>query len=118
MNNKLTSVLISLIALAITIQTASANPSRTLAQIRGEDSQEFFGEGDEQMDREIQTLEDGQPQAPSLEQEERNLEQDLNIQQNNPDAPKIEDIPSPALGDGDNVPTPPPLGEAEIKFPE
>ena len=28
----------------------------------------------------------------------------------------IEDVPSPVLGDGDNVPTPPGLGEIQIKF--
>lgn len=73
MNNQKTSVLINLIALTLTIPAFSANPPRTLAQIRGEDSQEFFGEGDQEMDQEIQILEDEQSPESTEEREDQGL---------------------------------------------
>jgi hypothetical protein len=90
---------------------------QTFAQIRGEDSQEFFDEGDQEMEQEVQELENKPTSKPPLQQEEQNLEQDLNIQEKDPNAVQKEEIPSPSLGDGDNVSTPPPLGETEFKFP-
>ena len=90
---------------------------QTFAQIRGSDSQEFFDEGDRQLNQDIQNLETPPAKSPTLQQEEQDLDQDLDIQEKDPNAPQEEEVPSPALGDGDNVPTPPPLGETEIKLP-
>jgi hypothetical protein len=140
--NKITGLVAILIALAPTLPAFSETPSRILAQIQGEDSQESVDGGKQQMEQEVQTLENEQPQEsteereeqnlehpvlreqerqaptqePSEEQEEQELERTLNIEPENPQAPEVEDIPAPGVGD--NVPTPPPLGEVEIKSPE
>jgi flagellar biosynthesis component FlhA len=130
--NKITVLVAILIALAPTLPAFSENSSRILAQIRGQDSQEFFNEGDQQMEQETQTLENEQSQEsteereeqnlqaptqePTEQQEEQNLERTLNIEQKNPQTPEVQDIPAPGVGD--NVPTPPPTGEVEIKLPE
>jgi hypothetical protein len=71
------------------------------------------------MNQEIQDLEPPPAKkTPTLQQEEQSLEQELNIRESDPNAPKEEEVPSPSVGDGDNVSTPPPLGETEIKIPE
>jgi hypothetical protein len=103
--------------LVLAIGSFSALNRLAFAQIRGNGSQEFFDEGDRQMDRDIQTLENPPDESPSLQQEEQNLERDLNVREKDPNAPEEEEIPSPQIGDGDNVAAPPPIGETEVKFP-
>ncbi len=103
MNNKISSVLMSLIALTLTIPAFSANPSITLAQIRGEDSQEFFGEGDQETNQEIQILEDEQSPESTEERAEQELVHPFIREGQNPDASEIEGIYSPEAVEGDNV---------------
>ncbi|MEA5508536.1 hypothetical protein VB715_02040 [Crocosphaera sp. UHCC 0190] len=90
-------------------------PSPTLAQMGDNDSEEFVEQGNQEMEQDVETLENEQSQELTEQQKEEKLEQELNIQQRNPQSPEIEDVPAPGVGD--NVPTPPPDGEAEIKIP-
>ena len=94
-------------------------PTQMLAQmepIEGNNSEEFFDQGNQELEQEINTLENEQSQEPTEAQEEQKLEQELNIQEKNPQAPRIENVPAPGVGN--NVPTPPPTGETEIVIPE
>ncbi len=100
--------------IGLTLMTQLFSP--VFAQARGGDAEEFFNEGDQEMEQETQNLENESPQQ-GRQQEEEKLEQELNIEQNNPRAPKVQEVPSSPVGDGDNVSTPPPEGEVQIKFP-
>ncbi len=70
--------------------------STAFAQIRGGSSTEFFQQGQDQMDREIQRIEN------QREGEEENLEQTLKIKQ--PESEDIEEMPDNPESIDHNVP--------------
>lgn len=108
---------LSFFSLIIGWEIFSDSHGKTLAQIRGEDSQEFFNQGSQQMDQEIQNLENQQPpEIKQQQQQEQSLEQNLNVDEKNIPSPTVQEVPSPPLGNGDNVPTPPPDGEVQINI--
>lgn len=98
---------ISAFSLTLTT-TVLAHP---IAQIRGSDSNDAL-----EIEPKNPNQEEIQLQEPTLEQEEQKLEQNLNIQEQNPDAPKFESIPD--IDVDDNEPFPPSIEEDEIIFPE
>ena len=148
--NRIPYYLITLTPFIFSVLAGTIQPLPAQAQIRGADSQEFFEEGNEQMQQDIQELEGetkkqaepllsdegnptGEQKDPSrveldradieeLEQErekkEEQLEETLNIQEQDPNQPKVEDVPGPneELGLDDNLPYGPTDEEAEIKF--
>lgn len=148
--NRITYYLITLTPFIFSVLAWTIHPLPVQAQIGGTDSQEFFEEGNEQMQRNIQELEEGtknkaepllldeetptvgpkdtssveldQAEIQELEQErekkEEQLEETLNIQEKDPNEPKVEDVPGPneELGLDDNLPYGPTDDEAEIKF--
>lgn len=116
MNKKITVTLMNLLALSLILVGLPLMPSQTLAQMEGNDSEEFFDQGNQELEQEINNLEDEQSQELTEEQEEQKLEQELNIQEKNPQTPHIETVPAPGVGD--NVPTSSPTGETEIVIPE
>lgn len=81
--------------------------SPTFAQIRGQDSSEFFRQGQEQLNQEIEQMEN------QREQQEENLEQTLDIKE--PKKPDVEEVPDNPESVGDNVPEAT-EDEVEVKF--
>lgn len=81
--------------------------SPSFAQIRGQDSSEFFRQGQEQLNQEIEQMEN------TREQQEESLEQTLEIQK--PKKPDVEEVPDNPEGVGDNVPEAT-EDEVEVKF--
>jgi hypothetical protein len=149
--NRITYYLITLTPFIFSVLAWTIQPLPAQAQIGGTDSQEFFEEGNEQMQENIQELEDGtkqkeeplllneetptvdeekdsssteqkQSDIQELEQErekkEEQLDETLNIQEKDPNEPKVEDVPGPSeeLGLDDNEPVQPTDEEAEIEF--
>lgn len=119
---KLAHYLIAAIALQFSVVTLFAQSYPSLAQIRGSDSQEFFDQGNQEMEQDIQQLEQQQQQEieqkqeeQTLEQKEQQLDDTLNIEQKNT---QIEDTPGPGEAQGldDNVPEQPTDEEVQIKF--
>lgn len=110
--NRITYYLITLISFMFSVLAWTIQPLPVQAQIRGADSQEFFEQGNEQMEQNIQELEQGR------QKKEEQLDETLNIQQKKPNDPKVEDVASPSqqLGLDDNEPVQPTDEEAEIKF--
>ncbi len=93
-------IFVSLVTSFVAIGEMKTNS--VMAQI-GEDSQEFFEEGDREMNQEVQNLEEKQNQQQSRQQKEEKLEQELDIHQ---EGPRIEEVPTPdeRLGLDDNLP--------------
>ncbi len=78
-------------------------------------SEEFFNQGTQEMNEEIQDLEERQNEQQTLEQKEEKLEQELNIRQ---EGPRVEEVPGAdeALGLDDNLPFQPDAQEVEVRF--
>jgi hypothetical protein len=104
------------LALAASIYPYSQISSTILAQNPPSDPAQMLDPSDQPIEPNIQILPDEQSQEAAEEQDEQNLERTLNIEQRKPNATKVEDIPAPGVGN--NVPTPPPLGEIEVDFPK
>jgi hypothetical protein len=81
--------------------------SPSFAQMRGQDSSEFFRQGQEQLNQEIEQMEN------QREQEEENLEQTLEIKQ--PKKPEVEEVPDNPESLDDNLPEAT-EDEVEVKF--
>ena len=86
--------------------------SPCLAQIRGGSSERFFNGGNIQMQQEIQNMQNPAPQ-PNLNTEETQLDQQLNVQESNPDQPKGSEVNAPAPDYINNTPESP---EDEVQF--
>lgn len=110
--NRITYYLITLTPFVFSGLAWTIHPLSAQAQIRGTGSQEFFDEGNQQMEQNIQELE--QERGKKEEQ----LDDTLNIQEKNPNGLKVEDLsgPNEELGLDDNLPVQPAEEEAEIKF--
>ncbi|MGB5595395.1 MAG: hypothetical protein WBM32_11200 [Crocosphaera sp.] len=114
--------------LILSVFALTGQSTKIMAQ---NDSQEFFEQGEQQMEQDTQMLEQQQEQ-PTLEQRERQLEQELNINAENEKnsveegingqidrvSPSVENIPGAdeTLGLDDNLPYQPDDEEVQIKF--
>jgi rRNA maturation endonuclease Nob1 len=110
--NRISVYLITLIPFLISILGWMIQPRPVQAQVGEEDSQELMEEGNEQIPADIRELEE------EREKKEEQLEETLNIEEPNPNEPKVEEVPDPdeELGLDDNLPYQPTDEETEIKF--
>ena len=129
--------LISALLLTFSISILVGQSAPVRAQVN--ESEEFFDQGEREFEQEAETLEkpqnsNSQPlltidEEPPTEaatesmeeqrgQQEQKLEQQLNIGEQNPGEPKIEDVSSPneELRLDDNEPNQPAKQEVEVKF--
>ncbi len=86
---KLTIIFLSLLTIAAPV----------FAQVRGESNSDFFEQGTQQIEQEVQQLQ--RPEPPTLEQKEQQAEQGLNIQQSQPE---VQEVPEQTPAIDPNVP--------------
>ena len=113
--NRIPRYLITLIPFLVAVLVGGMvkpTPRQAQAQMEGENSQESIEERDGETSVDIQQLEQ------EREKKEEQLEETLNIEEPDPNEPKVEEVPDPdeELGLDDNLPYGPTDEETEIKF--
>lgn len=110
--NRKTYGMIATLSGAILLLVTQASISS--AQSRGASSDDFFQQGNDQLEQDVNNLQNP-PAQPDLTTEEKQLDNNLNIQQPNPDEPKGSEDPAPNVQYDNNVPDSPD-DEVEVKF--
>lgn len=108
--------------LALSCLLLTEQPLPVTAQILGENQQKQEVPKVEEISAPADTIskpdqQQEQQEEQFLEQRERQLDSELNLEEKNPGEPKLEEVPNPPESVDDNVPFQPPLDETEIEFP-
>lgn len=113
MNKKISTVLSIFFSLMLISLGLNLMPSKTLAQIEGDDSEEFVEPESPETEEERELLENEQFPESREEREEQELVHPI---LRDSDSPSLDIEERPAPGVGDNMPTQPPLGETELQI--
>lgn len=97
------------------ISILGINPSGSvvLAQIRGQDSQQFFDRGNQIMEQQIQQIEQENRQQIQGNKTEKENELETELEIKSPDNLEVKEVPDPSVQLEDNVPESP---KEEIKI--